>query len=69
MPEVAECHVLTGSELVIIRLVARDMSHLRDLVDRLTVYGSTQTDVIFSTVKNNLKINEKLQNSSSKHSL
>ena len=61
MPEVAECHVLTGADLVIVRLVARNMPHLRDLVDRLTQYGSTQTDVIFSTTKNKLKINKELR--------
>ncbi|GJM08857.1 MAG: transcriptional regulator [Lysobacteraceae bacterium] len=56
IPEVAECHVLTGSELLMIRLVAKDMAHLRSLVDTLTQYGSTHTDVIFSTVKSELKI-------------
>jgi len=61
MPEVAECHVLTGSELLIIRIVARDMPHLRDLVDGLTQYGSTHTDVIFSTVKDGLKVNHSLR--------
>lgn len=56
IPEVAECHVLTGSELLMIRLVARDMAHLRELVDTLTQYGSTHTDVIFSSVKTELKV-------------
>ena len=60
IPEAAECHVLTGSELVIIRFVAIDMAHLRSLVVNLTQYGSTQTDVIFSTVKSHLKINSEL---------
>ncbi len=39
IPEVAECHVLTGAELLIIRVVARDMPHLRDLVDGFTKLG------------------------------
>ena len=56
IPEVAECHVLTGSELLMIRLVARDMAHLRELVDTMTQYGSTHTDVIFSSVKTELKV-------------
>ncbi len=63
MPEVAECHVLTGSELLMIRLVARDMAHLRNLVDALTSHGSTQTDVIFSSVKRQLKLDTTLRNS------
>ena len=56
LPEVAECHILTGSDLVMLRVVARDMAHLRDLVDGLTRFGATQTDVIFSTVKERLHI-------------
>ena len=61
LPEAAECHVLTGAELLIIRLVARDMAHLRELVDGLTQFGSTQTDVIVSSVKKQLKINSALR--------
>ncbi len=61
IPEVAECHVLTGAELLIIRMVARNMPHLRELVDGLTRFGATQTDVIFSTVKNQLKVDAKLR--------
>ncbi len=62
IPEAAECHVLTGAEMLIIRLLATDMAHLRELVDGLTQYGSTQTDVIFSTVKKQLEINNSLKN-------
>ncbi len=63
LPEVAECHVLTGDQLLIFRVVARDMPHLRELVDGFTQYGATSTDVIFSTVKERLVINRGLQNS------
>jgi Lrp/AsnC family leucine-responsive transcriptional regulator len=61
LPEVAECHVLTGTDLLMMRLVARDMPHLRELVDRLTVYGATQTDVVFSTLKSQLLIDTSLR--------
>ncbi|MFT7243945.1 MAG: Lrp/AsnC family leucine-responsive transcriptional regulator [Candidatus Azotimanducaceae bacterium] len=60
IPEVAECHVLTGSDLLMMRVVARDMPHLRDLVDRFTEWGATSTDVIFSSVKKQLEINPRL---------
>ena len=60
-PEVCQCHVLTGSELVLIEVVARDMPHLRDFVDSLTQFGSTQTDVVFATVKNQIQINALLR--------
>lgn len=61
IPEVAECHVLTGSDLLMMRVVAKDMPHLRQLVDGFTQWGSTVTDVIFSTVKHQLVINPKLR--------
>ena len=61
IPEVAECHVLTGDDLVMMRVVARDMPHLRSLVDGFTEWGATTTDVIFSTVKPQLEINPALR--------
>ncbi len=61
IPEVAECHVLTGDDLVMMRVVARDMPHLRSLVDGFTEWGATTTDVIFSTVKPELEINPALR--------
>lgn len=63
LAEVAECHVLTGAELVIVRVVAKNMSHLRDIVDNMTCYGETHTDVIFSSVKRNLVIEQSLKDS------
>jgi Lrp/AsnC family transcriptional regulator, leucine-responsive regulatory protein len=63
LPEVAECHVMTGSELLVMRVICKDMPHLRSLVDSLTQFGATQTDVIFATVKSEIKIDEKLQQS------
>jgi len=61
VPEVAECHVLTGSDLVMMRVVARDMPHLREIVDGFTQWGSTTTDVIFSTLKQQVKIGPALR--------
>lgn len=61
VPEVAECHVLTGAELLIIRVVAINISHLRELVDGFTQFGATQTDIVFSTVKQQLTINQTLR--------
>jgi len=61
IPEVVECHVLTGSELLIIQLVAKDMINLREVVDNFTQYGSTQTDIVFATVKDGIKIDSKLR--------
>ncbi len=61
LAEVAECHVLAGAELLIIRVVARDMPHLRELVDGLTKFGATRTDIIFATVKQQLQLDDALR--------
>ena len=61
LPEVGECHVLTGTDLFIIRVYARDMDHLRDLVDGFTLIGATQTEIIFSTQKGELIVDDKLR--------
>jgi Lrp/AsnC family leucine-responsive transcriptional regulator len=61
IPEVAECHVLTGTDLLMMRVIARDMPHLRDLVDQFTAWGATTTDVIFSTVKRSLEVSPRLR--------
>ena len=60
-PEVVECHVLTGSQLAIIQLVTKNMTHLREIVDSFTQYGSTQTDIVFATVKDGIQIDQKLR--------
>lgn len=61
IPEVAECHVLTGNDLLMMRVVARDMPHLRSIVDGFTQWGATTTDVIFSTVKSSLEFSPGLR--------
>lgn len=66
LAEVAECHVLTGAELVIVRVVAKNMPHLRDIVDGMTRFGETHTDVIFSSVKRKLVMDRSLKNSLSR---
>lgn len=61
MPEVIECLVLTGETLMQLRLVARDMQHLRTLVDQLSRYGATHTDAVFASVKSSLAISHALR--------
>lgn len=61
LPEVAECHILAGADLVLIRLVARNMAHLKELVEFLTKLGATQTDIVFATTKNQLQLNARLR--------
>ncbi|MBV1907911.1 MAG: Lrp/AsnC family transcriptional regulator [Kangiellaceae bacterium] len=62
-PAVVECHVLTGAKLLLMRVIAKDMPHLRKIVDSFTQYGSTETDVIFATTKTTLKVDNRLRKS------
>lgn len=46
MPEVVECHRVTGSESHVIRVRVRDVDHLNDVVERFWEYGDTITNVV-----------------------
>jgi Lrp/AsnC family leucine-responsive transcriptional regulator len=61
LPEVAECHVLTGSDLVMLKVHARDMPHLRELVDGMTRFGSTETYIVFATLRDRVSVNPLLK--------
>ncbi|WP_028535386.1 Lrp/AsnC family transcriptional regulator [Paludibacterium yongneupense] len=49
MPEVTECHHVTGADSYLFRLVARDVAHLEALVARVNHLGETRTSIILST--------------------
>ncbi|MEO3959817.1 Lrp/AsnC ligand binding domain-containing protein [Chromobacterium piscinae] len=49
MPEVMECHHVTGVDSYMFRLLARDVSHLEQLVASLNDLGETRTAIILST--------------------
>ena len=49
MPEVQECHHVTGNDSYVFRVLARDVSHLEELVSRLNDLGETRTSIILST--------------------
>ncbi|XLM21869.1 Lrp/AsnC family transcriptional regulator, partial [Chromobacterium piscinae] len=49
MPEVMECHHVTGVDSYTFRLLARDVSHLEMLVAQLNDLGETRTSIILST--------------------
>jgi Lrp/AsnC family leucine-responsive transcriptional regulator len=48
-PEVVECHRITGETSYLLKVVARDVQHLEQLIDRLMPYGSTITSVVLSS--------------------
>jgi Lrp/AsnC family transcriptional regulator, leucine-responsive regulatory protein len=48
-PEVIECYRLTGEVSALLKVVVRDVSHLENLIDRLTQIGKTNTSIVLST--------------------
>lgn len=49
IPEVVECHRLTGSDSVIVRAVVASVRRLEQLIDKLSGYGSLTTSLVLST--------------------
>ncbi|MBI5086431.1 MAG: Lrp/AsnC family transcriptional regulator [Acidobacteria bacterium] len=49
MPEVLECHRVTGDESFILKVRVESAAHLERLIDRLTPFGMTSTSLILSS--------------------
>jgi Lrp/AsnC family leucine-responsive transcriptional regulator len=49
MPEVVECHRITGEDCYLLKAHVRDVSHLEELIDQLVGYGQTTTSIIQSS--------------------
>ena len=49
MPEVVECHRVTGGESHVIRAWVRDPAHLEELLDQFWQYGETTTNIVTSS--------------------
>ncbi|HZA26613.1 MAG TPA: Lrp/AsnC family transcriptional regulator, partial [Actinomycetota bacterium] len=49
IPEVVECHRVTGEESYVVKVVVRSVEHLEDLIDRMMPYGETKTSVVLSS--------------------
>jgi len=47
-PEVRECYFVTGEASFVLRVVARSIDHLRQIIEDLGAYGSTRTSVALS---------------------
>lgn len=50
IPEVLECHRITGSDSYIIKAVARSIEELEKVIDRFTPYVATTTAIVLSSV-------------------
>jgi Lrp/AsnC family leucine-responsive transcriptional regulator len=49
VPEILECHRVTGSESFILQVTATDVGHLQKIVDKLMPYVSTNTSIILAS--------------------
>ena len=50
VPEICECHKLTGHDCMLMRGHVKNPRHLEDLNERLTVYGELTTSLILSSI-------------------
>jgi Lrp/AsnC family transcriptional regulator, leucine-responsive regulatory protein len=48
IPEVLECHRVTGNDSVIVKVVATSVAHLERIIDQLTLYGLPTTSIVLS---------------------
>lgn len=49
LPEVVECHRITGDDCFMMKVHARSLRHLEEVLDRFLMYGQTTTSIIQST--------------------
>lgn len=49
MPEVIECHCVTGSDCFLLRVIVASVLHLEALLSRLKEYGETTTSIMLSS--------------------
>jgi Lrp/AsnC family leucine-responsive transcriptional regulator len=49
LPEVLECHRVTGSDSFIIKVTVASIQHLESVIDQLTPYVATTTSIVLSS--------------------
>jgi Lrp/AsnC family transcriptional regulator, leucine-responsive regulatory protein len=49
VPEVVECHRITGDDCFLIRLQLRSLDDLEGILDRFLVFGQTTTSIVHSS--------------------
>jgi Lrp/AsnC family leucine-responsive transcriptional regulator len=50
MPEIVECHRVTGADSFIIKVHVITVEHLNHVIDCLTPYGTTSTSLVLGTI-------------------
>lgn len=56
IPEIIECHRVTGNESFLAQVVVRDMDHLEQVLDALMPYVSTNTAIVLNSPVNQAPI-------------
>lgn len=61
LPEILECHHVSGSESFIMKAIVSSVPHLENLIERLSPFGETSTLIVLSSpvVKEVLDLEEK----------
>jgi Lrp/AsnC family leucine-responsive transcriptional regulator len=49
LPEVVECHRITGEDCFLLKAHVRDVGHLEELIDQIAVFAQTTTSIIQSS--------------------
>jgi Lrp/AsnC family transcriptional regulator, leucine-responsive regulatory protein len=49
LPEVLECHRVTGAESFIVQIAVRDVRHMEEVIDSMMPYVSTNTSMILAS--------------------
>ncbi len=62
IPEVLECHRVTGSDSAIMKVVVSSVKHLESLLDKLSPYGTPTTSIVLSSSVTGRVINRDLLN-------
>ncbi len=50
VPEICECHKLTGHDCMLMKGYVKSPKHLEDLNERLTIYGELTTSLVLSSI-------------------
>lgn len=60
IPEVLECHCVTGVESYILKIAVQSIPHLNEIVTRLKPFGDLRTSVVLSTQVKRRVIDEQI---------
>src|SRR5205807_8577901 len=60
IPEVLECYKVTGTDCIVVKVVAASIDHLERIIEQLTLSGPASTSIVFSRPMKRHTITHKL---------